>query len=260
MIAVGVRRDDVFSPNSVEKDLAILKEVLDNLADEGWQTRLVDENRLRTDDRADIYFSMARGAGALKVLSSLENSGCKVINSPRGIANCQRSKLDALMRQNNVPMPPESGYDGWWLKRGDAAAQSKEDIVFCPDEEALRQAKERFLQRGIDNFVVSSHVKGDLVKFYGVANGFFRFFYPTDVGDSKFGDEAINGKAHHYEFDQESLQSDVERLAQLVGVAVYGGDAIINAEGEYFIIDFNDWPSFSRCRAEAAKAIAKLAK
>ena len=51
-------------------------------------------------------------------------------------------------------------------------------------------------------------------------------------------------------------QSEVERLAQLVGIEVYGGDAIIDSEGRFYIIDFNDWPSFSRCRDEAAEAIA----
>ena len=31
---------------------------------------------------------------------------------------------------------------------------------------------------------------------------------------------------------------------------------IIDKNGDYSIIDFNDWPSFSRCRVAAAKAIA----
>jgi len=43
----------------------------------------------------------------------------------------------------------------------------------------------------------------------------------------------------------------------MVKIDVYGGDAIIDAEGRISIIDFNDWPSFSRCREEAADAIAK---
>ena len=47
------------------------------------------------------------------------------------------------------------------------------------------------------------------------------------------------------------------RLSQLVGVEVFGGDAIIDEQGRFYIIDFNDWPSFSRCREEAAMAIAQ---
>ena len=105
--------------------------------------------------------------------------------------------------------------------------------------------------------VVSAHVPGDLVKFYGVGTAFFQFFYPSDDGISKFGDEKRNGVAHHYAFEAERLHQEVVRLSQLVGVEVFGGDAIIDEHGRFYIIDFNDWPSFSRCREEAAMAIAQ---
>ena len=102
-------------------------------------------------------------------------------------------------------------------------------------------------------------MKGDLVKVYGVRNtGFFRLFYPTDDGISKFGDERYNGMAQHYRFDKEGLQRKADLLAEAVGVDIYGGDCIVKADGTYCIIDFNDWPSFSRCREEAADAIVTL--
>lgn len=122
----------------------------------------------------------------------------------------------------------------------------------------MEKAKQDFKERGITDIVVSTHVVGDLIKFYGVGKDFFRCYYPSDDGISKFGDEKLNGKAHHYDYDQEAFHSEVVKLAKLVGVDVYGGDAIIDKGGNYFIIDFNDWPSFSRCREEAADAIAKL--
>ena len=56
----------------------------------------------------------------------------------------------------------------------------------------------------------------------------------------------------------EELQREVLRLAAALGVSVYGGDAIVRADGSFCLIDFNDWPSFSRCREEAADAIASL--
>ena len=37
-------------------------------------------------------------------------------------------------------------------------------------------------------------------------------------------------------------------------------EAIVRADGSFCVIDFNDWPSFSRCREEAAEAIASLIK
>ena len=38
--------------------------------------------------------------------------------------------------------------------------------------------------------------------------------------------------------------------SRLLHTPVYGGDAIVKSNGTYVIIDFNDWPSFSRCREE----------
>lgn len=114
-----------------------------------------------------------------------------------------------------------------------------------------------FRRRGIEDMVISAHVEGDLVKFYGVGERMFRYYYPSDDGISKFGDEARNGQARHYAFSQTALRKTVAQLAELAGVAVYGGDAIIDEHGSFYIIDFNDWPSFSRCRDEAARAIVQ---
>ena len=47
-------------------------------------------------------------------------------------------------------------------------------------------------------------------------------------------------------------------LAEAVGLKVYGGDCIVDETGHFYMIDFNDWPSFSRCREEAATAIASF--
>ena len=79
--------------------------------------------------------------------------------------------------------------------------------------------------------------------------------HPTDDGITKFGDEQHNGTAHHYPFNGEALEATANRISALADTPVYGGDAIVTAEGAFYIIDFNDWPSFSRCRDEAAKAI-----
>ena len=163
-----------------------------------------------------------------------------------------------MMERIGTPIPPKEGNDGYWLKRGDAAAQTSDDVVFAADKEALATAVQTMRDRGITDFVVSAHVVGDLVKFYGVGEGrFFRYYYPTDDGASKFGDECRNGAACHYPFDEEALRREAERLAEAVGVSIYGGDAIVRADGSFCLIDFNDWPTFSPCREEAAKAIQK---
>lgn len=265
MKLIAVRRDDRFSPNSVEKDRLILEAACNNVCRQFEQQgvpcalRWVDEAELTPADEADLYLSMARLPEALTILEGFEQQGRRVVNSARGVMNCQRSVLEKLMREHHVsaPQPCDEGGSPCWLKRGDAAAQSKADVMFCQDADALQKALADFKARGISDYVVSRHVEGDVVKFYGVSDAFFRYFYPTDDGQTKFGDETQhNGPSHHYTFDAQALQSEVERLARLVGIEVYGGDAIIDSEGRFYIIDFNDWPSFSRCRDEAADAIA----
>ena len=54
----------------------------------------------------------------------------------------------------------------------------------------------------------------------------------------------------------EALKALADRAAEVSGFTVYGGDAIVSADGSIRIIDFNDWPSFSPCRRQAAAAIA----
>ena len=46
--------------------------------------------------------------------------------------------------------------------------------------------------------------------------------------------------------------------AGVLGLGAWGGDAILSGD-RFAIIDFNDWPSFSRVRAPAARAIARRA-
>ena len=253
-----IQRAEQFSPNSVEKDLAILEAVAYRLRLQGHEVTIQSETALAQGRQPDFIFSMAR---LPEILAILKFFTIPVVNAPAGVGNCARSKLEAIMTRIGTPMPPREGPDGYWLKRGDAAAQERGDVQFAADEAELAQKMAAMRQRGISDIVVSAHVPGDLVKFYGVrGTGFFRYYYPTDDGQSKFGDEAHNGVARHYAFSAADMQADVERLATAVGIDVYGGDCIVRADGSYCVIDFNDWPSFSRCREEAAVAIAELIK
>ena len=251
-----VYRAERFSPNSVSRDRAIIDAVGSLLASQGCTVEGVSEDMLGASDAADIYLSMARTPRALGILRQREAEGCTVVNRPDGVAACRRSSVDRLMRSHGLPAAPLSDTCGYWLKRGDEAAQGRDDVVFVHSEAEKDEALRRFKARGVADVVVTAHVRGDVVKFYGVlGTGFFTTFH-ADVNFSKFGDEAVNGAARHYAFDAERLQSDAERLAVLAGVDVYGGDCIVREDGTYAIIDFNDWPSFARCRAEAAGAIA----
>lgn len=257
---VAVVRDACFSPNSESADRAILQAVAGRLG----VTTMVAESRLaalsaEVVSQTDFFLSMGRQTATLDFLRRRASEGALVLNSPDGVARCVRSVLHRLMKTLDVPMPPQTGTYGHWVKRGDAAAQTRDDVVFVPRDRSVQACVDAFARRGVTDVVVMAHVPGDVVKFYGVeGTGFFRCFYPTDDGRTKFGLERVNGPAHHYPFDGGALQRAAEKLSRATDVPIYGGDAIIDEEGRFFLVDFNDWPSFARCRDEAADAIARL--
>ena len=53
------------------------------------------------------------------------------------------------------------------------------------------------------------------------------------------------------------MRNIVTSAAKATGVEIFGGDCIVNDRGEIFLIDLNDFPSFTAVRNEAAKEIAK---
>ena len=268
-----IQRAACYSPNSEEKDLAILQEVgcfFDDakIISEGeFVEKFSTDNQLISAESVgavNAYYqiiSMARSPKALDCLEQLEQSGIQVLNPSAGVWACQRSNIDKVMRENYLPLPPDKGDDGYWVKRADASAQSKEDVCFCHDWSEVEKIKSIFMQRGITDVVTQAHVKGDVVKFYGVeGTGFFRYYYSGDDTETKFGDEERNGKPQYYSFSSSNLQADAEKLACLLQTPFYGGDAIVREDGSYVIIDFNDFPSFSKCRKNAAKAIFERMK
>ncbi len=90
----------------------------------------------------------------------------------------QRSNVDKVMRENHLPLPPDEGDDGYWVKRADAAAQSKEDVCFCHDWAEVEKIKSTFMQRGITDVVTQAHVKGDVVKFHSFKD-YLSSVFPT---------------------------------------------------------------------------------
>lgn len=273
---ISIYRAERYSPNSVERDKAIMDAVCEKLStryniyktrEEDIETegmplmlRLADAHQPHSGAPL-LVLSMARSRKALDILTQMEAEGARVINRAQAVLNATRTVIDRMMRENDIPCAPLHGDHGWWIKRGDEAAQEKGDVRFAADERERDATIEEFHKRGITDIVTTAHVRGDLVKFYGVTGtAFFHTTYPTDGGFSKFGDETRNGTSRHTPFDIAALHGDASRLAQLTGIEVYGGDCIVRSDGSYAIIDFNDWPSFSVCRHDAAEAIASVAE
>lgn len=275
MKIILVYRATQFSPHSVKKDMHIL-EAVGHLLDDGHNVvEYRQEEDLVDEERADLFLSMGRLPETLDILQKRQEEGCRVVNTPESVrmVTC-RSGLDALMRANGFPMAPlcvpKPGSDdmcdapdggGWWLKKGSGPAECLYDVQYAATWDDVVRKLGYFKNRDIEDVNITAHVPGDVVKFYGVAGtDFFRYYYPTDDGQTKFGDEERNGRAHHYGFSPTALHGEAERLAALTGLQVYGGDVIVKDDGSFVIIDFNDWPSFARCREEAAMAIADKVK
>lgn len=225
-----VLRAECFSPNAVEKDAAVLHAVGSCLESRGAEIEYITEEQLTATAGAigsDVgaVFTMARSEAALNKLQRAEDDGVVVVNPTRGVRLCgSRRAIDELMRSNGIPAAPPYQSGAGWVK-----SDSGHHVGFAPGETAVAS-----LCATIARPVVTAHVEGADLKFYGVADA---FFYPPG---------------------HPVLRQAAVRLARLAGVSVYGGDAVVRPDGSFVIVDFNDWPSFSPCRDEAAAAISQL--
>ena len=273
---LGISRAKRFSPNSEGRDAAIFSAVAKCLRGAYISVETVDEEDLTPMGHLSSYdaaFTMARSEECLTILAEAEAEGLPIINSPSALLRNTRARLTDIFRQANIPIAPTrdaatitpeeraqlfAGGLRYWLKRGDACAQTAGDVRFIATQEDLEAALADFSARGVASALLSQHVEGDLVKFYGVEGAlFFHVYYPTDGPSfSKFGLERHNGRPVHTPFSRTALNDAADEAARLSGFTVYGGDAVVRPDGSFLIIDFNDWPSFSRCRDDAAEAIA----
>ncbi len=268
-----ISRDTQYSPNSEARDEAIFKAVALALTLQGEPLAAIDENRLPsafTD--ADLVLSMARSRTAQTTLAAAEAAGTTIWNSPSALLRNNRAEIDKWLNEvgfgapflHNVADPAviarSLGFP-LWIKRSDSTAKTAGDVRFVADEAQLRNALADFAAAGIEDFIVSAHLEGDLVKFYGVEGmPFFSPTYPThENGFSKFGLEQHNGVPAEYSFSVSALKTTADAAARHFGMPIYGGDAIIRPDGRFFLIDFNDWPSFGSCTQAAAEAIATRA-
>ncbi len=272
---LGISRSTQFSPHSEDRDAAIFAAVSSRLSRFADVSIISEDLFIAVDlSEFDLVFSMARGRDVLECLAQAEREeGLVVINSAEHLLNLSRANLALLFKQNELSVPnlmvmkptPETKATlsfPLWIKRGDNCAQKQGDVQFVENESQFAQAMTDFANRGIQQVIVEEHLEGDLIKFYGVeGSAFFHITYPTEKGGfSKFGLEEQNGQPQHFGFDADKLKTEADRAAQLTGITVYGGDAVVTPQGSFHIIDFNDWPSFSACRKDAAKAIANRIK
>lgn len=246
---VGVFREPEFSPGRVDDDAAILERTADALAERGLPMQLGTIDTLRTTTPTAVL-AMCQSDASLTALDHQATS-VPVINTPRAIRNCHRVATVERLSHPSVSFPrtrivATSGprYDDiaapCWIKRGDVHAMAPDDVTFAKDAGAIASTLDAFAARGISRAILQHHVPGVVLKFYGVGNDFFRCY--TDEAEPPTPVEALWNAA----------RAGAARL----GLEVWGGDVVVTPDGDAVLIDVNDWPSFARCRDEAADAIA----
>lgn len=270
----GIMRAGAFSPNHIGNDAAIFNIVAEQLRKRGCEMKIYSEEQFATTPIGEnIILNMCRERRSIELLQKLEDDGALVINSGYGIENCTRERMTRILLGSNIPYPESlivdtdeaildrlaaAHMEQCWIKRGEAHSMHKEDVSYCRHPEEAQEVLQEYFLRGIKRAVINRHLEGDLVKFYGLAdNSYFFWFYPFISGHMKYGLESINGKPAEIPFDAEQLEATCNKAAEVLDVKIYGGDCIIAPDGSFSIIDFNDWPSFAPCRNEAAPYIAR---
>ena len=255
----GVLRESVFSPGKVSEDAAILQKSLAELSRLGFRTRMLrlDEIAMLKGDRA-LVLSMAQSREALAELERVGTNGVRIVNSVRSVRTCFRASLIRALEDARVPMPssrivsteglerkePSSIFPfPFWLKRGDVHAVRKGDVVLVESDEDLEIALRHYQESDIREVLLQEHVRGEEVKFYGVGKG--AYFRAYRIPDGTLIDSPSS-----------ALVDCVRRAADAAGLEIYGGDLILTPSGGVWLVDLNDWPSFSRCCSSAAGGIA----
>jgi glutathione synthase/RimK-type ligase-like ATP-grasp enzyme len=274
MTLLGVYREKVFSPGKVREDAAILDETLKALSRMGHTFHTLEAEalgrlaidfntpgRTRTDTQQGrgnlCILTMAQSARALEILEVQQKRGAKIINSIASVRNSYRKPLIRLLKDAGLPIPRSEivateeaedrvsfqGTGSYWLKRGDVHAVEAGDVERVGSPEELTAAICHFKERKIGEILVQEHVEGDVIKFYGAGTKSYFSAFLASTG------EEISSTAGQ-------LRRLARQAAEAIGLEIYGGDAVVTPKRDVTLIDFNDWPSFSRCRDSAAHSIA----
>lgn len=280
---LGIFRATCYSPGMAERDEAILRAVAQRLGDAGYVVSLIHEEELSaTFPIPDIALHMARSPQALDILQGWQEYGCRVINTAKSVRSVERATLARLCAAQHIPTPKTWIVDTahsttltaqatsgtttpitfpCWVKRTGSCAQSPDDVCRIDDAEAYSQALRKFQMRGIDKVVVMEHIEGPCIKFYAVKGTDFFHCLPAYDKWSPPTHSPTPYPWNHTESQVAISRSILSRVKLSDATpSIYGGDAIIASDGTAYLIDLNDWPSFSACREAAADAITALVR
>ena len=202
----------------------------------------------------------ARVRRALATLRRWEAAGVRVINSVAGIANAIGAACSPPSRAIGVPHPESvvlahrrrrrAARRGSTPAPGSSAATCTRPspTTSCASPTAARRAPRSPRSRGAASppRCLQRHVAGDVRQVLRRAR--------------RASSRAFRRRAAcAIDRDAETrMRALAEAGAAALELEVFGGDCVRDVNGSLWLIDLNDWPSYARCRFEAAEAIAVL--
>ena len=183
-----VHRAHRFSPNCVERDAALLRAIGEALEAKGCRVEHMDETQLTAEvlrHAPSRIVSMARSKSAVTLLRDWElQEGHKVWNAPQAVLDNTRARQTLRFMEAHIPLPlseitnhplETSLNFPLWVKTGGGDAEAEADVRYFASRADLLCAD----FSGATPYVVSEHVEGDLVKFYGIQGSDY-FYFVTD--------------------------------------------------------------------------------
>jgi hypothetical protein len=270
----GLFREQAHSPGRESDDAEILRLAGKMLEARGFEVSVKSPEDILDsgDPPPPAIFVMCEQVPILRWLQAREADGARVVNAPLAILNTHRERTLARWRAARVAFPPSrvvstrqsalldldlrAGARPVWVKRADVHYMEVGDVTRASTAEAVETALAGLARRGIERAVIQAHIDGDLLKFYGIE----RVARPGGAGSpSAFWFRHFHPREHEvqgYPFDLRALATLTRQAAAVLGLEVFGGDAIVTPRGQVVLIDLNAWPSFARFRDEAATEIA----
>jgi len=245
-----VPREARYSFGKRDADQRVLQRTGQHLAEAGHEVAVVEPQRLQ--GRLDVpafVLSMSEDCETLRVLRHLAARGSVVLNSPRSVwQTCQRSTMLASLQQAGIAVPPSclvptvvghAAHAPVWVKRPDYHRLRETDVSYAVTAGDVERTFAKFAAAGIGTAILQTHCHGQVLKCYVV------------------GRQLIHVSPAPPPQQRGRLHDLCAQTGRALGLHIFGVDVVIE-NGLPVVIDVNDWPSFSPCCDEAAKAIARL--
>ena len=116
---LAISRAERYSPNSIDKDAAILHSLCKELKHYGYDVDSTDEISLGANDNRRVYISMARTDQALDLLDHATRRGAIVMNDPHAVVLCKNRRLlmKTLATQDYCHTRPASAPSLWTTRK-----------------------------------------------------------------------------------------------------------------------------------------------